>query len=713
MGPAASLFSCSETSRPEVMKRIDPHLRRILRDFSRGYLQKRENALAGLDFERLRTELSEVKEEALSRCDELVALFEAKASQKGARVYRAADSAEANRRIYEILKSNRARFLVKGKSMVSEETGLNAFLEKRGIKVRETDLGEWIVQLAGDQPTHMVMPAIHLTRRDVARVFSRHLERDVPEEIPALVRLAREELRREIFQAGAGLIGANALVAENGSVLLVTNEGNGRMVSTLPPLLIVLTSIEKILPSTRDALLLLRVLPANATGQNITSYVSFIAPSPEKNLHIILLDNHRSEILKEPVFREILRCIKCSACLNVCPVYQTIGGKRYAHIYMGGIGTLFTAWIHGRAASRDLADYCLSCHRCEAVCAAKIRVPDLVIALRERLNRETGKRLWKRLAFDGVIGHPGVTRALFSSARSAGPLLAGKGEYARRLPPLLRKYDRFRALPRLARQSLLAQAGQKVTQKGDRKGPPRVVLFAGCLVEHFYPRIGLDALRVLERLGYKVALSDSACCGFPAANAGFREAAAKSFRRLAAGLENAEVVLTLCPTCTTMLAQLGPEILGTGPDRHLARRVVPFSRFLFEREWLRLEGLLSSRPPGQPVTYHDSCHHKYVLQASGASRDLLELALGGKLREMESPDSCCGFGGSFSISHPEVSASLIDAKLESIRRSGARVVAMDCPGCVMQIRGGSARRGEKLEVRHTAEILAACLDVKR
>jgi L-lactate dehydrogenase complex protein LldF len=698
-----------EKSRPEVMKKIDPHLRRVLRDFSRGYLLKREKALAGPDFEKLRTELAEVKDEALSRAEELVALFEAKASQKGARVYRAADSAEANRRVYEILKSNGVRFLVKSKSMVSEETGLNAFLEKRGVKVRETDLGEWILQLAEEQPTHMVMPAIHLTRQDVARIFSRRLSRDVPDEIPALVRLAREELRREIFRAGAGLTGANALVAENGSVLLVTNEGNGRMVSTLPPLLIVLTSVEKILPGTRDALLLLKVLPASATGQNITSYVSFIAPSPQKNLHIILLDNHRSEILRDPVFREILRCIKCSACLNVCPVYQMVGGKRYAHVYMGGIGTLFTAWIHGLAASRDLADYCLGCHRCETFCAAKIRVPDLVMALRERLNRATGKRLWKRLAFDGVIGHPKVTRALFSSVRASGPLVARRGEYARRLPPLLRKYDRFRALPRPAPESLSARAQGKAPQETASEGPRRVLLFAGCLVEHFYPRIGLDALSVLERLGYEAGLADPACCGFPAANAGFREAAAKTFRRLTAGLEHAGAVLTLCPTCTTMLAHLGPEILGTEKARHLARRVVPFSRFLLERDRPRLERLLSPRPPGHPVTYHDSCHHKYVLQASGASRELLELALGGKLREMEDADSCCGFAGSFSVSHPEVSASLLETKLESIRGSGARVVAMDCPGCLLQIRGGAKRRGEKLDVRHTAEILAACL----
>lgn len=488
--------------------------------------------------------------------------------------------------------------------------------------------------------------------------------------------------------------------------------GNGRLVSTIPPVQIVLDSIEKILPTTNDALLLLKVLPRNATGQTITSYVSFIAPSPHKNLHVILLDNHRSEILADPAFKEILRCIKCSACLNVCPVYQMVGGKKYAHIYMGGIGTLLTAWIHGLKESRDLADYCLGCHRCEAFCATKIRIADLVIALRERLHEELGKPSWKRLVFDGVLARPAVTQTLFSSARASGPLLARKRGFARKLPLPLRKYDRFRALPSPAPKSLSQRVRKKKAQEeaGGKRG--EVVLFGGCLVEHFYPEVGLDALSVLEKLGYEAKLAEAVCCGFPAANSGFRCAAAKTFRKLAAGLEDADVVLTLCPTCTTMLTHLGPEIIGTEKAKRLAQKVNPFSRFLLQKEKSGLKNLFSSRPLPKPVTYHDSCHHKYVLRAAQESRELIEIALGERIREMEGADSCCGFAGSFSVSHPEVSGSLLEDKLEAIRHSGAQVVALDCPGCLMQIRGGRERRGEGLEVKHTAQILAECLPEK-
>jgi iron-sulfur cluster protein len=696
---------------PDLMKKTDPELRRVLKEFSRSYLLKRENAFAGLDFEKLRTGLAEVKDKALSRWESLTALFEANARKAGAQVYRAADGAEANRLVYEILKKHEAGFLVKSKSMVSEETGLNKFLTRRGIEVRETDLGEWIVQLAGEAPSHMVMPAIHLTRQDVARIFSRELGKNISEDIPSLVEIARNELRREIFRAGAGLTGANALIAENGSIMLVTNEGNGRLVSTIPPVQIVLASVEKVLPTIKDAFLLLRVLPRNATGQTITSYVSFIAASPRRKIHLILLDNHRSEILADPVFREILRCIKCSACLNVCPVYQMVGGKRYAHIYMGGIGTLLTAWIHGLRESRALADYCLGCHRCEAFCATKIRIADLIIALKERLNREVGKPAWKSLAFDVVLAHPKITQTLYSSARASRPLIGRKGGFARALP-LLRKYDRFRALPSPAAKSLSRQLRKKSAEEKAGRERPKIVLFGGCLVEHFYPEVGLDAMNVLARLGYKARPAKAVCCGFPAANSGFRSAARKTFRTLVRALDDAEVVLTLCPTCTTMLTRLGPALLATEKAEQLARKATPFSRFLLEREKLRLQGLLSSTPVLESVTYHDSCHHKHVLGAGQESRDILEIAIGKKVQEMGDPDSCCGFAGSFSVSHPEVSASLLEDKIESIRASGAQTVALDCPGCLLQIRGGCERRGEKIEVKHTAQILAERLREK-
>jgi len=688
-------------------KKIDPSLKAVLQNFSLSYLGKRQNALQGYDFEALRTELAELKDRALEQNERLLARFEEKAGVHGSIVLRARDGAEANRMILKICRDHGVLKIVKSKSMVSEETGLNDFLGEHGVEARETDLGEWIVQLGAERPTHMVMPAIHLTRHDVAALFSEKTGQKVPAEIPALVRIARQEMRKEVFAAQAGLTGANALIAENGAIMVVTNEGNGRLVSTVPPVHIVLASIEKVLPRVEDALLLLKLLPRTATGQTITSYVSFIAGPHEGPQYIILLDNHRSEILADPQFREVLRCIKCSACLNVCPVYQIIGGDEFSHIYMGGIGTLLTAWIHGLKESKRLAKVCLRCHRCEAYCPTKIRIADLISALAERINTETGKPLWKRLAFDGVMARPNIQKAVFGAARKARRLIGKKNGFSRKLPAWMKKYDRFRSLPAPAQKpfSSLFKKGFVPETSENKQIKGTVSLFAGCLVEHFYPEIGMAAGRVLSRLGYAVRPAPALCCGFPPSNAGFRTASGKAFAKLLEKTEAQGPIITLCPTCTTMLAKKGPEVNDSAEAKELAKRVKTFSQFIFENELEDLSALMPAERKTRTVTYHDSCHHKNVLKAAGASRRLVEKALESEIVEMEEPDKCCGFAGSFSVDNPEISAALLADKLAAIEKTGADIIALDCPGCLLQIRGGCRSRGLRTRVAHTAEII--------
>ena len=696
---------------PLRMKRgrikVDPCLKAVLQNFSRSYLGKRQIVLQGYDFEALRTELAELKDRALEENERLLARFEEKARAHGSIVLRARDGVEANRMILKICRDHGVLKMVKSKSMVSEETGLNDFLDKHGVVARETDLGEWIVQLGAERPTHMVMPAIHLTRHDVAALFFEKTGQKVPEEIPALVRIARQEMRKEVFAAQAGLTGANALIAENGTIMVVTNEGNGRLVSTIPSVHIVLASIEKILPQVEDAFLLLKLLPRTATGQTITSYVSFIAGPHKGPQYIILLDNHRSEILADPQFREVLRCVKCSACLNVCPVYQIIGGDEFSHIYMGGIGTLLTAWIHGLKESKRLAKVCLRCHRCEEYCPTKIRIADLITALAERINAETGKPLWKRFAFDGVMARPNIQKAAFGAARKVRRLIGKKNGFSRKLPAWMKKYDRFRPLPAPAKKPFTTLFKKcfvpEMSENKQKKG--MVTLFAGCLVEHFYPEIGMAAARVLSRLGYAVKPAPALCCGFPPSNAGFRKASGKAFAKLLEKIDAQGPIVTLCPTCTTMLAKKGPEVKESAEAKDLATRVKTFSQFIFENELESLSALMPAGPKTRTVTYHDSCHHKNILKASGASRRLVEKALTSEIIEMEEPDKCCGFAGSFSLENPEISAALLADKLAAIEKTGADIIALDCPGCLLQIRGGCRSRGLDKRVAHTAEII--------
>ncbi|MDP2915806.1 MAG: LUD domain-containing protein [Candidatus Aminicenantes bacterium] len=694
------------------MKKIDPGLKKILQDFSKSYRAKRQTVLEGYDFEALRTALAELKDRSLDQNAELLDRFADQARAHGGIVLRARDGGEANDMVLKICRDHGVRKMVKSKSMVSEETGLNGFLSGHGIEARETDLGEWIVQLAAERPTHMVLPAIHLTRRDVAALFAAKFGRPVPEDIPALVRLARGEIRKEIFAAQAGLSGANALIAENGAIMLLTNEGNGRLVTSVPPVHIVLASLEKVVPTVADALTLLRLLPRNATGQTITSYVSFIAGPHRGPQYIILLDNHRSEMLADPRFREVLRCVKCSACLNVCPVYQLIGGEEYSHIYMGGIGTLFTAWIHGLKASKDLVKVCLRCHRCEEYCAAKIPIADLITALAGRIRDKAGAPIWKRFAFDGVLSNPRLQRIAFRAARTARKVIAKKDGFSRKLPAWMKKYDRFRALPAPAAATFSklfkAEFGAERAAAKTSKGP--VTIFGGCLVEHFYPEIGLAAARVLTKLGYEVKAAPGLCCGFPPSNAGFEKAAGRAFAALVKKIEIDGPLITVCPTCTTMLAKRGAEIVASEKAKALAAKVVPFSRFVVENEKESLDRLLNTERPELRATYHDSCHHKNLLRAERASRTLVEAAARSGIREMDEPDACCGFAGTFSVDNPEISAELLADKLAAIERTGADLVAMDCPGCLLQIRGGVRRKGLALRSVHTAELLEKAIN---
>jgi len=684
------------------LKKIDPYLKAVLDNFTTNYFASRDRAFSGLDFESLRQELAEIREQSLERNQELLNQFIAQAEKLGSKVILAKDSEEANQNALNILKKHRINKLVKSKSMVSEETRLNDFLIENGIEVRETDLGEWIIQLDKEHPTHMVLPAIHLTRKDVAKIFSKKLGREITDDPALLVRIAREQLRKDIFEAGAGLTGANALIADTGAMMMVTNEGNGRLVSTIPPVHIVFTSVEKLYANLSQVFVLLKMLPRNATGQVITSYVSLIAGPHNQAQYIILVDNHRSELMADSVFKPVLRCIKCSACLNICPVYRLLGGKQYSHIYMGGIGTLLTAWIHGLEQSKDLAGLCLNCHRCDESCAVKIPIADLIIALREKLNLELGKPVFKEMIFDLVIAHQNLHQTLFKMARTARPLLKTKDNFARKLPAPFGKYERFRALPLPAEKSLTelwkTQSASTIKEQGLEV--KKLQLYPGCLVEHFYPEIGIDAAKVLNRLGYQVDLIEAGCCGFPALNAGFREAGEGVLAQLMKKIKAENTIITLCPTCTLMLKRAGEK---------LSSQVFPFNKFIFEKELGSIQNFVPDKKLNKTICYHESCHQKHSLKANEASLELLKILAGENFIELKNADSCCGFAGSFSLDHPEISEALAMDKIYSIRESGAEVLALDCPGCLLQIKGACYNSGLKIQVLHLAQILASYL----
>ena len=340
---------------------------------------------------------SEVKKHAIDHLDVYLEQFESGVKASGGNVYYAQTGDDLNRIVLEICRRANARSIVKGKTMVGEETGLNEALIDAGLHVVETDMGEYIVQIANERPSHLVGPAIHKNKYEIADLFYKHHDfgpRSL-EEIPDIIAEARQVLRRKFLEADAGITGANALIAETGGVLLVTNEGNGDLCSTLPKVHIVVSGIEKVVPAVEDVGAVLRVLARSLTGQSMGCYTSiFTGPGlntggggPEE-FHVVLLDNHRTEMLGNE-FRDMLRCIRCSACMNQCPVFGRTGGHAYGSVYVGPMGSVLTPIMEGMEASADLPNACCSDGRCEEVCPMMIPLPGLLRKLRER-ERDAG-----------------------------------------------------------------------------------------------------------------------------------------------------------------------------------------------------------------------------------------------------------------------------------------------------------------------------------
>ncbi|WP_333839816.1 LutB/LldF family L-lactate oxidation iron-sulfur protein [Pelomicrobium sp.] len=382
----------------------DERLQQALARLQTNFVDARARAIAELpDFERFREAAAQIRERVLAHLDVYLEEFEKNATARGAEVHWAATHQEAARIVCEIARRHGVRKAVKSKSMVSEECDLNEALQAAGVEVVETDLGEYILQLAHEPPSHIVAPVVHKNKDEIAELFEREHRRPRQSEIEALCREAREVLRPHFLAADMGISGANFFCAETGSTLIVTNEGNGRMVTTLPRVHVAITGIEKVVPTLEDLATLLRLLPRSATGQSITNYVTLSTgvkgegdlDGPE-HFHIVLVDAGRTALLGTAL-QPMLRCIRCGACMNHCPVYQSVGGHAYGWVYPGPMGSVLTPAYVGLEKALDLPHAATLCNQCGVVCPVKIPLPELMRKLREK-QMERGLRPWPERA---------------------------------------------------------------------------------------------------------------------------------------------------------------------------------------------------------------------------------------------------------------------------------------------------------------------------
>ncbi len=711
-------MAVSKDFKSKINKAINnQNIRFAMENFGDAYPASREKAYNGVDIDALYEKISEGKRRAAQNMDTLREKFTKEAEKRGAVVHFAKTGDEAKEIIAKIAEKENVKSMVKSKSMASEEIHLNDYLKKKGIEVNETDLGEWIIQIMEEPPTHMVMPAIHLSKEQVAKTFSEHLGREIPAEIPELTQTAREVLRDRFLNADMGLSGANCAVAENGSIVIMTNEGNGRMTALLPRVHVALVGLEKLVPDMDLANTIMEALPRSGTGQTISSYIQFIDGQTtawngekveDKKFHIVLMDNGRSELAKDPIFSQALQCIRCGSCLNVCPIFHLVSGHVYGHIYTGGIGTILTAFFNSEDKAIDPQNLCISCQKCTTVCPGKIEIPKLVKELRLKLTEKKGLSTAENYIFKNILGKPDTFHKWLKRGKTLQKPFSSEG-YIKNLPFSFSKHTNKRSLPTLADKPF--RDIYKSLKKDIKNPRAKAAFYAGCVIDFCYPNIGRAVWETLQDNGIEMVFPEQqSCCGAPASYSGDRKTAVKLAKENIKALEDcdADYIVMACPTCIHVVKDEFPELLEGEKEwyqraRKISEKVKDYSELMVEFTDCKENDIIKD---AAKITYHDSCHYKRELHLEDNPRKLFNNMKKVKLIEMDESDRCCGFGGSYTAKFPELSVEMLKRKIKNIEISGAEVVAMDCPGCIIQIRGGLDKINSNIKVKHTAEIVA-------
>lgn len=710
----------TEMLKREINNAIDNStLGRTLGTFCKTYPQRRLNSYSGVDFKETQEKIKEVKAYAAEHVDEMIKKFTENCEKRGGHVFVAKSQEEAMEWIRNVVKEKDVKSIVKSKSMASEEIGFNHILSDDGVDVQETDLGEFIISLKKDSPVHMVMPALHLNKEQVADLFTDYTEVENQPIIAEEVKTSRKVMRDKFIKADMGISGANVAVAETGTVFTMTNEGNGRMVGTLPKSHMYIFGIEKFVNSISDARWIFKALPRNGTAQKMTSYLSMYTGACEvvtdkendtkekKDFYCVILDDPgRRKILEDETFAEMFNCIRCGACLDVCPAFALVGGHVFgSNVYTGGIGTLLTNFLVSEERAKVIQGICLQCGRCNEVCGGGLDISGMIMKLREE-DAVNNPNAIKKFALDAVSDRKLFHSLLRIASVAQEPFSKGQ-PMIRHLPMFLSGVTEGKSLPTVAKvpfRDIFPTIEQNVENP---KGT--VALFAGCLLDFVYVDTAKAVIADLNSIGYKVEFPmEQACCGCPASNMGDLENAKKEaeLNIKAMNAENYDYIVTACPSCTHQL-RIYPTFFEDEEEMKKRAEEIASKSYDFSKLFYDLGGLSDEGDDKEmKVTYHDSCHLKRTLGVYQEPRELLTHTNGIELVEMADSDQCCGFGGSYSVLQPEISSKILENKVNNSKQTKADVLAIDCPGCMMQIKGGFDARGVDMKVKHTAEIIA-------
>lgn len=715
-------------------------IRRNTQTFNRN----RYKATAALpDYDALKDRARWIKENAIARLPELIAEIKQVIEARGGHVFFAASAQEACGYIRDTCVRHGARLIVKGKSITSEEIRLNHALQAAGMEVAESDLAEFILQVADEQPSHIIAPALHYSRERITALFKSKFQTDLPLDTgEELTKFAREILRQKFLHADIGITGANLLAADTGTIMQVESEGNIRMTSLLPPVHIAVAGVEKIIPTRREMAIFLELLAASATGQKLSSYTSFLSPPlddppfalpgkphKQREFHLVLIDNGRMRMRDDAVFRETLYCIRCSACLNSCANFETVGGHAFGgETYSGGIGGPWEAGT-GKVENARFSELCTGCSRCVNQCPVRIDVPWLNENLRLRLNRAGGPSVLAT-TLENLCSAPEE-----DAQAPAGKVFFGNyhwfAEWGSRFASVANTasntgvarwamerwlgLDRRRKLPPFPKQTLVRAAAQ-LKHNEIHQPAARAVLFADVFTNYGLVERGLATLRVLRAMNVDVVVSDSLSEGRAAASQGLLTTAAEYARKVAVHLErfldDGRDIIVVEPSSLAMFRWDGRHFLNDAkqferfragtfePVEYVARILEKSGRgaaevFDIERSLV-----------GRRLFYHSHCQQK-TIGCAGATEALLR-TLGFDV--VTSSVECCGMAGSFGYKKDfyELSMAVGEDLFDQVRRAeeGAEPRALVASGtsCTEQLQAGLHRK-----VIHPIELLAAIL----
>jgi iron-sulfur cluster protein len=695
------------------------------------------------DYDALKDRARKIKEQAIAQLPELLRALEEAVRGRGGRVFVAATAEDACRYVLDVCEERGARLVVKGKSITSEEIRLNRALESAGIEVAESDLAEFILQLADEQPSHIVAPAIHYSRERITALFKRKFQTDLPLDTgEELTKFARQRLREKFLRADVGVTGANLIAADTGTLMLVESEGNIRMSSFLPPVHIAIAGVEKIIAARREMAPFLELLAASGTGQKLTSYTSFLSPplddppfampgKPRKTreFHLVLIDNGRFRMREDPVLQEALYCIRCSACLNACANFQAVGGHAFGgETYSGGMGGAWEAGT-GKLENARFSELCTGCSRCVGACPVHIDIPWLNENLRERLNHAN-----EQSAVSGFLG------AISSAAEKDRQIPAEKiffgnfhffAKWGARLAPFSNTIagitlariamerwlgiDRRRALPVFSRRTLVRAARDLGSTAGKQEGA-KAVLFADVYTNYGLLERGLATLRILHALGVNVVVSEAIPEGRAALSQGMIATAKNQARRAAEALEPyltaGRDILVIEPSALAMFRRDYRHLLDDRDqfERLRARTFEPVEYIarLLGKSGRRATAAFDVKrsPVGPRIFFHAHCQQKTIGCATPTEALLREIGFDVAVSSVE----CCGMAGSFGYKKEfyelsmAVGADLMQQVAAAEKDGRRRALIASGTSCTEQLQAGLKR-----PVLHPMELLAALL----